>query len=293
VAASTREPVEHGTWPHLHHEQSPARAPLSTEATSTTSSRRQRSSSSTSSPAALMPGRRWSDGLHQAVEAKEGMTIQPENQTLASITFQNYFRLYDKLSGMTGTATPRRRSSSKIYGSTSSVIPTNRPWSATTRRPGLPVRGREVRRHHRGHPGLREAGQPVLVGTASIEKSERLHASSKARHPARGAQRQAARARGGHRRPAGGRAVTIATNMAGRGTDIVLGGNWTRNSRPRATRPSASRTPATGRRHARSSRPAACTSSAPSATSRGASTTSCAGAPGARAIRARRASTCR
>jgi preprotein translocase subunit SecA len=176
-----------------------------------------------------MPGRRWSEGLHQAVEAKEGVHIQNENQTLASITFQNFFRQYEKLAGMTGTADTEAFEFQHIYGLDTVVVPTNRPM---------------VRKDHadlvfltpdekyaaiiEDIQGCRERGQPVLVGTVSIEQSEllaRLMQKEKIPHEVLNAKF--------HEREAdivaqAGRigAVTIATNMAGRGTDIVLGGNW-------------------------------------------------------------------
>ncbi len=177
----------------------------------------------------MMPGRRWSDGLHQAVEAKEGVRIERENQTLATITFQNYFRMYKKLAGMTGTADTEAAEFGQIYGLDVTVIPTNRPmiredradlvyrtadekWDAVVQ---------EIRDCH-------ERGQPVLVGTVSIEKSEMLskllnrpprvpHVVLNAKYHEREASIVAQAGRKG--------AVTIATNMAGRGTDIVLGGN--------------------------------------------------------------------
>jgi preprotein translocase subunit SecA len=175
-----------------------------------------------------LPGRRWSDGLHQAVESKEGVPIQRENQTLASITFQNYFRMYGKLAGMTGTADTEAYEFQTIYGLEVVVIPTNRPmvrkdnadlvflkkaakWNAVIE---------DIRDCH-------ERGQPVLVGTTSIEVSELLagmlkegkvpHEVLNAKQHEREAQIVAQAGRPG--------AVTIATNMAGRGTDIVLGGN--------------------------------------------------------------------
>ena len=153
----------------------------------------------------LMPGRRWSDGLHQAVEAKEGVKIERENQTLATITFQNYFRMFDKLSGMTGTAATEANEFSQIY---------------KTEREKFDAVANEIAQ-------LYEKGQPVLVGTISIEKSERLsHMLQR-----RGIAHQVLNAKY-HEMEAGiiaqagrYRAVTIATNMAGRGTDIILGGN--------------------------------------------------------------------
>ncbi|MEM8962573.1 MAG: preprotein translocase subunit SecA, partial [Acidobacteriota bacterium] len=176
----------------------------------------------------MMPGRRWSDGLHQAVEAKEGVKIERENQTLATITFQNYFRMYEKLSGMTGTAETEEAEFGEIYDLDVVVIPTNRPlaridsadlvyrsekekWDAVVE---------EIRACH-------ENGQPTLVGTISIEKSEMLskrlkragvrHNVLNAKHHGKEASIVAQAGRKG--------SVTIATNMAGRGTDIVLGGN--------------------------------------------------------------------
>ena len=176
----------------------------------------------------LMPGRRWSDGLHQAVEAKENVRIENENQTLATITFQNYFRMYKKLARMTGTADTEAAEFRKIYNLDVVVIPTNMPLIRTnhadviykTENEKFKAAAREIEELH-------AAGRPVLVGTISIEKSERVstllkrrgvpHNVLNAKHHEREAEIIAQAGRVG--------AVTISTNMAGRGTDILLGGN--------------------------------------------------------------------
>ena len=283
----------------------------------------------------LMPGRRWSDGLHQAVEAKEKVKIERENQTLATITFQNYFRKYKKLSGMTGTAETEAPEFNKIYNLDVIVIPTNRPMMRVEESDLVYRTERE--KYDAIVTDILEkqaSGRPTLVGTVSIEKSERLstllrkrgikHVVLNAKYHAQEAEIVAQAGRKGN--------VTIATNMAGRGTDILLGGNPEHMARQQAIAEEvAQRLPKGEERYVddeefvyffhvdgfyrvprgdwerifghfrdetaatttRSCGSAGCTSWAPSVTRRAASTTSCAAVPAARAIPAPRGSTCR
>ena len=278
----------------------------------------------------MMEGRRYSDGLHQALEAKEHVKIQPENQTLASITFQNYFRLYEKLAGMTGTAATEADEFGNIYNLDVVEVPTNMPMIRDDEHDEV---YRTAEEKYKAILELiddcRTRGQPVLVGTTSIEKSEHLaellrkrgwqqrdfsnpqdlaalfkvnETKSKiftilnARYHEQEAYIVAQAGVPG--------AVTIATNMAGRGTDIQLGGNADMRVRARARRTcrkaperDAAREgdPRRGRaaEGAWRSPPAASTSSAPSGTRAAASTTSCAAAPAARATPGARSSSCR
>ena len=176
----------------------------------------------------LMTGRRWSDGLHQAVEAKEGVAIQAENQTLASITFQNYFRMYGKLSGMTGTADTEAYEFQEIYGLETVVIPPNRPPQRKDKQDQVyKTSAEKYQAMLKDIQDCYERGQPVLVGTTSIENSELLSGiltKAKLPHNVLNAKQHAREAEiiAQAGRP---KMITIATNMAGRGTDIVLGGN--------------------------------------------------------------------
>ena len=278
----------------------------------------------------IMEGRRYSEGLHQALEAKEHVLVREENQTLATITLQNYFRLYEKLSGMTGTAMTEDKEFREIYKLPVVAIPPNRPVARIDEN-DLVYRTIDAKFNAVADDvaARHEAGQPCLIGTVSIESSERLsrlldkrgikHETLNAKNHEREAHIIAQAGRVG--------AVTIATNMAGRGTDILLGGNpdvlaedvlreWgfdpraiSTTSLPRArrsprtqplrrrmrnaTRHSFVRAPFANRKTRRCSPRAACASSAPSATSRAVSTTSCAAVRDARVTRARRSSTSR
>ena len=180
----------------------------------------------------LMSGRRWSEGLHQAVEAKEGVPIQKENQTLASITFQNYFRMYAKLSGMTGTADTEAYEFQQIYGLETVVIPTHRPMIRIDRMDQVFRSAREKYQAILNDiADCHKRGQPVLVGTTSIENNEYLSSllkQAKIPHEVLNAKQHAREAEIIAQAGQTG-AVTIATNMAGRGTDIVLGGNIERD----------------------------------------------------------------
>ena len=265
----------------------------------------------------VLVGRRYNEGMHQAIEAKEKVEIKAENQTLATITLQNYFRLYEKLSGMTGTAADRGRRAAPDLQARRRPDPDEPPMVRVdqadliykTEEAKFDAVVDDVAERH-------EKGQPVLVGTTSVETSEYL---SQAVAPSAASRTRCStpRTTRGRRRssPQAGRsgAVTVATNMAGRGTDIVLGGNpdFIADLRPaqagarpgrdarRSTRPPG--TPALeeakaagqGGARRRCATPAGCTCWAPSGTSPGGSTTSCAAAPAVRATRASRGSTSR
>ena len=251
----------------------------------------------------LMPGRRWSDGLHQAVEAKEGVKIESENQTLATITFQNYFRMYKKLAGMTGTADTEAVEFKEIYSLDVMVVPTNQPMIRIDNHDvDLQDRGRKVRRGDRGDPGLPRA-RAAGAGRHGLDRKVRAgrQPAQEDRHQTLRAQRQEPRARGRDRRA--GRPLRRGHDFDQHGRprhryrarrqSRVHGRGRGRHARPDRSRTfsaalekyrAAMRRPSASR----CSRPAACTSSAPSATSRGASTTSCAAVRDARAIPARR-----
>ena len=260
----------------------------------------------------MMPGRRWSDGLHQSVEAKEGVKIQRENQTLATITFQNYFRMYKKLAGMTGTADTEAAEFDKIYKLEVTQIPTNKPLRRIEMQDVVyRTEDEKFRNAAKEIEELHKKGQPVLVGTVSVEKSERLSGILKkmgVRHEvlnAKNHEREASIVAQAGRKGA----VVVSTNMAGRGTDILLGGNADFLTRERLRKenkdPEAvfnenarSGTASISRLRRRSKKSttkwwswAACTFSAPSATNRAASITSSAAARDARATPAARAST--
>ena len=252
----------------------------------------------------LMPGRRWSEGLHQAVEAKEGVKIQNESRTLATITFQNYFRMYDKLAGMTGTAETEAEEFHKIYDLEVVAVPTNQPMIrddfadlvfASQKGKWDAVVDEIVEEHERG--------RPVLVGTISVEVSEMLgemlkrrgikHSVLNAKFHEKEAEIVAQAGHSGN--------VVIATNMAGRGTDIILGGNPEMLAAELLHKKGLTVLEASPEQYAaalaeadrlcapriesRWSRPADCTSWEPSGTRRDASTTSCVVAPAARATR--------
>src|SRR5579871_2067251 len=176
----------------------------------------------------VMPGRRWSDGLHQAIEAKEGVKIERENQTLATITFQNYFRMFKKLAGMTGTAETEAAEFQKTYNLEVTVVPTNRPMIRIENQDVVyRTEDEKFRNAAKEIKAFQERGQPVLVGTISVEKSERLSNLLKkmgVRHEVLNAKNHEREA---HIVAQAGRkgSVTVSTNMAGRGTDILLGGN--------------------------------------------------------------------
>ena len=274
----------------------------------------------------IMPGRRYSDGLHQAIEAKEHVNVRRESRTLATITFQNYFRLYDKLSGMTGTAMTEQEEFGTIYELDIVEIPTNKPLARIDHHDVVyKTEAGKLRAVVKQIEECHAKGQPVLVGTVSSEKNELLsgllaregiqHNLLNAKNHEKEAEIVAQAGKFG--------AVTVATNMAGRGTDIMLGGNAEYlaradlvkagysdeslptpplrrdrqrgdSGRPRplqraSGRPQGRDRPRRPRRYAP---PAVCTSSAPSGTRAAVSTTSCAAVPAVRAIRVNPVSTC-
>ena len=239
-----------------------------------------------------LQGRRWSDGLHQAVEAKEGVPIQRENQTLASITFQNYFRMYKKLSGMTGTADTEAYEFQTIYGLETTVIPTHRPM---VRKDAADLvflkREAKFKAIVEDIKACHERGQPVLVGTTSIETSELIAGILKKEGIPHEVLNAKQHEREAHIVAQAGRvgAVTIATNMAGRGTDIVLGGSLEAELHALGEAPDAAEI----ERIKAEWKTAVYTSSAPSATNRAASTTSCVAAPDDRAMPVRHVFSCR
>ena len=258
-----------------------------------------------------MPGRRWSEGLHQAIEAKEGVRVQRESVTMATVTFQNYFRIYEKLSGMTGTAMTEQEEFYKIYGLDVVAIPTHQPMVRDDFA-DLVYRDEEAKFKAviEEIAELQEAGRPILVGTVSVEKSEKLAEMLRRGHPPRGPQRQVPREGSSHRGPGRAQRRRHHRHQHGRsrhghqarrrprgpglaeapqpGPQPGRGGAGGLRGGPGQGRSSSAR-----RTTSRSWPPAACTSSAPSATTHGASTTSCAAAPAARATPARRASTSR
>ena len=211
----------------MHHVMAALRAPRCSTATSNTSCATARIVIVDEFTGRTMPDGVWSDGLHQAIEGEGGVRIQPENQTLASITFQNFFRLYDKLSGMTGTADTEGVRVPADYGCVVIVIP-NQPADGARRQTDLVyLTQREKYRHRRGHPRLQWQAWSAGAGRHRIDRglgmvSNMLQAGIE--HQVLNAKHHEARAQT-VARPAGQAAVTIATNMAGRGTDIVLGGN--------------------------------------------------------------------
>ena len=241
-----------------------------------------------------MPGRRWADGLHQAVEAKEGIRVRSESQTFASITFQNYFRMYDKLGGMTGTADTEAEEFAKIYNLDVSLIPTNRPLLRNdeadvvfkTKKEKFDATVEELQARHEVDSPFSSARSRSRRARCSkkLKRSGIKHTVLNAKQHEKEAEIVAQAGRKG--------AITISTNMAGRGTDILLGGNpevmalekcQHDKKHPDFRRPLRSSRPSALRSAKRSSRPVVSTSSAPSGTSRVESTISSAAAPVVRA----------